>query len=238
MTDRSVIIGRSHDIHKRTEITLCFEGNYPMATDREQKKADRRAQILHAAAGGFAEKGYSNSTVDEIASAAGIAKGSVYNYFSSKQELFTELFTETLKQDEDRADQLIAREDITASEKLSRQMDDWRERFGEFQKIGRLVLEFWMSAAGQEEGPFVDTFNQIYMQWRQRLTGIFEQGGNEGEFQLQHGPEMAATVMMAIFDGISLQAMLGVGKPLDEDYLSVLKKVILNSVASGKEGSG
>jgi len=208
-----------------------------MATDREQKKTDRRAQILRAAAGVFAEKGYSNSTVDEIASAAGIAKGSVYNYFKSKQELFTELFTEILKKDEDRADELISRKDITASEKLSMQMEEWAVRFSEFQKIGKLVLEFWMSAAGQEEGPFVDTFNRMYLQWRKRLTGIFEQGENDEEFDLPFGPENAATVMMAIFDGISIQRMLGVGRNLDDEYLSILKKAVFGSVTMGEKGS-
>ncbi|MCX7823515.1 MAG: TetR/AcrR family transcriptional regulator [Syntrophobacterales bacterium] len=50
-----------------------------------------RELILSAALEIFAEKGYHDTTVDDIAKRAGIAKGSVYRYFPSKEALFNEL---------------------------------------------------------------------------------------------------------------------------------------------------
>src|SRR5712691_7077662 len=47
----------------------------------------RRTQILAAAALVFARKGFDRATVTEIARAAGLAEGSIYNYFRSKEEL-------------------------------------------------------------------------------------------------------------------------------------------------------
>ncbi|HHW40022.1 MAG TPA: TetR/AcrR family transcriptional regulator [Syntrophomonadaceae bacterium] len=52
---------------------------------REKTKS---AQIFEAAAGVFAEKGFHAATVEEIASRAGIGKGTVYEYFPSKEALF------------------------------------------------------------------------------------------------------------------------------------------------------
>lgn len=49
----------------------------------------RRSEIITAARSVFAQKGYSNATVDEIALAAGLAKGTIYVYFSSKEEIYT-----------------------------------------------------------------------------------------------------------------------------------------------------
>jgi AcrR family transcriptional regulator len=49
---------------------------------------ERPGQILDAAVEVFAEKGFSSATMDEIASAAGITKGTIYLYFPSKEELF------------------------------------------------------------------------------------------------------------------------------------------------------
>src|SRR2546430_12175443 len=46
-----------------------------------------RTQILAAAAVVFARKGFDRATVTEIARAAGLAEGSIYNYFRSKEEL-------------------------------------------------------------------------------------------------------------------------------------------------------
>lgn len=49
---------------------------------------ERRRQILLAAAEVFARYGYYETKVEDVALAAGIGKGTVYEYFRSKQELF------------------------------------------------------------------------------------------------------------------------------------------------------
>src|SRR6266550_4361663 len=48
----------------------------------------RTSEILEAARKIFAKKGFSDATVDDIANAAGVAKGTVYLYYSSKRELY------------------------------------------------------------------------------------------------------------------------------------------------------
>lgn len=48
----------------------------------------RPSQILDAAMDVFAEKGFRAATMDEIAAVAGITKGTIYLYFSSKEDLF------------------------------------------------------------------------------------------------------------------------------------------------------
>lgn len=49
---------------------------------------DKRERILHEAAALFAERGYNQTDVAELASRAGVAKGSIYNYFDSKEDLY------------------------------------------------------------------------------------------------------------------------------------------------------
>ena len=51
----------------------------------------RRTQILMGAAQVFAEKGFHRATTKEIATAAGISEGTIYNYFSNKRELLVAL---------------------------------------------------------------------------------------------------------------------------------------------------
>lgn len=58
------------------------------------RRGDTRHQILFAAAALMADQGFSATSVDEIAAAAGVAKGSVYYNFGSKDELFTTILTE------------------------------------------------------------------------------------------------------------------------------------------------
>src|SRR5919201_2936424 len=64
---------------------------------REQRN-DKRARILDAAVKVFAERGYFSSTVAEIARAAGVADGTIYLYFKSKDDLLLRLFEEKMTQ--------------------------------------------------------------------------------------------------------------------------------------------
>jgi TetR/AcrR family fatty acid metabolism transcriptional regulator len=62
---------------------------------REQRN-DKRSRILDAAVKVFADRGYFSSTVAEIARAAGVADGTIYLYFKSKDDLLFELFDEKM----------------------------------------------------------------------------------------------------------------------------------------------
>jgi AcrR family transcriptional regulator len=54
---------------------------------KEQMAETRRMQILIGAVEVFAEKGYHQATTKEIAKAAGVSEGTIYNYFANKREL-------------------------------------------------------------------------------------------------------------------------------------------------------
>ena len=57
-------------------------------TKQEVVAEFRSAEILDAARRVFARKGFAGASVDEIAEAAGLAKGTIYIYFHSKRELY------------------------------------------------------------------------------------------------------------------------------------------------------
>ena len=50
--------------------------------------AEKRQRVLLAAATLFAERGFAHTDMAELASRAQVAKGSLYNYFDSKEELY------------------------------------------------------------------------------------------------------------------------------------------------------
>jgi TetR/AcrR family fatty acid metabolism transcriptional regulator len=71
------------------------EGGTATLQAREQRN-DKRSRILDAAVKVFADRGYFSSTVAEIARAAGVADGTIYLYFKSKDDLLFELFDEKM----------------------------------------------------------------------------------------------------------------------------------------------
>jgi len=54
-------------------------------------KAERRQQILSAARGLFAKRGYHLTTIDDIVAQAGVARGTFYLYFEDKRAIFSDL---------------------------------------------------------------------------------------------------------------------------------------------------
>jgi AcrR family transcriptional regulator len=54
---------------------------------RERKKAEARSQIMSAAIGLFSRCGLDAVTIDEIAAAADVGKGTIYNYFAAKEDI-------------------------------------------------------------------------------------------------------------------------------------------------------
>src|SRR5580765_2147135 len=75
-------------IHSVPEMTR----GYKSAVAPRTTVSDKREAILRAAVKVFAKKGYFNSKVADIAAAAGIADGTVYLYFKSKDEILHSVF--------------------------------------------------------------------------------------------------------------------------------------------------
>ena len=67
-------------------------------TRKEREREFRRKEILSAAAKIFAEKGFTHATLDEIAGASEFGKGTLYNYFQSKEELYAAILENIFEQ--------------------------------------------------------------------------------------------------------------------------------------------
>lgn len=108
----------------------------------------RRDELLRIAAGLFAERGYRNTTVRDIADAAGILSGSLYHHFDSKESMVDEILSSFQAElfagyDEILASPAPAREKIEAAVRLSfRAIDEHHHEVAIFQneadQLGRM----------------------------------------------------------------------------------------------------
>ncbi len=69
-----------------------------MSANRIYKKAIRRESIIQAAIEIFSKKGFQAATISEIAQRAGVAEGSIYQYFKNKEDLFFSIPVEKTKE--------------------------------------------------------------------------------------------------------------------------------------------
>ncbi|TDD91096.1 TetR family transcriptional regulator [Actinomadura darangshiensis] len=66
----------------------------PVKSRRAEYKELTRGAVLQAAARLFAERGFAATTIDDVAEAARVSKGSVYYHFADKARLFEAVFTD------------------------------------------------------------------------------------------------------------------------------------------------
>ena len=194
---------------------------------------DKKQAILAGAYTVFHAHGYSASTVEQIAAEAGVAKGSVYNYFRSKEDIFWDLFAGQIDSDEADFDRLLA-EPISAVAKMSGYMDLWFRRAGEYERIGALTLEFWAAAArGDGSQRMGEMFMETYARWRGRIAGIVAQGIASGEFRPKIDPTRAAAFIMAAMDGLTVHTIMGLGVTIDDSFLVAMKRGTILALSGG-----
>jgi AcrR family transcriptional regulator len=141
----------------------------------------RTSEILAAARSEFASKGFANATVDGIADRAGIAKGTVYLYFPSKNELFLELLRQGILELHENARREInaaldARGKLRAFlhariEYCSRNREFFRIYYTEFLRM--------QARTGRERPEFQD----LYEEQARLLESIIETGIRSGQFR-------------------------------------------------------
>lgn len=90
----------------------------PKTGKRELQKEARRVAIIEAALEAFTSQGFTATRLDEVAVRAGIGKGTIYLYFSSKENLFEEVVRHTMFPVRDAAESFLAGFTGTASDLL------------------------------------------------------------------------------------------------------------------------
>ena len=68
---------------------------------------ERRKEILETAERLFLTKGYTKTTVNDILKEIGIAKGTFYHYFKSKEEVMDEIIMRIIKEDVTKAKRIV-----------------------------------------------------------------------------------------------------------------------------------
>ncbi len=66
-------------------------------TRKERERLFRKQEIIDASVKLFAGKGFKNTTLDEIAASSEFGKGTIYNYFSSKEEIYSAIVEDVSK---------------------------------------------------------------------------------------------------------------------------------------------
>ena len=91
-----------------------------IAERRQREKEQRRKEIKDAARKVFLEKGYTSSTINDIANGAQLSPATLYLYYKNKEELYTSLSVDILRLIEEEIQDLTRQDTVLSiEEKLS-----------------------------------------------------------------------------------------------------------------------
>jgi AcrR family transcriptional regulator len=104
--------------------SLTDKGRRPSEAKAKAGRAGREEEILEAAVDTFHAKGFAATSVDDIASTAGILKGSLYYYMDSKEDLLWRIVQEVHEDVEAIMRTALARSDLPPLERLGEYLRD------------------------------------------------------------------------------------------------------------------
>jgi TetR/AcrR family fatty acid metabolism transcriptional regulator len=169
-----------------------------------RRAGDKRERILRAAVKVFAKSGFFAARVSEVAKAAGVADGTIYLYFKSKDELLVSLF-------EDRVERLLAylREELPKLEGAPARF----RRIIELQ-LGLLegerdLAEVITVILRQSTKLMKEYAAPKFMAYLDAIARVVAEGQKAGDFRDDVAPHLVARATFGALDGIALTWALG-----------------------------
>jgi len=179
---------------------------------RERQRQEREDLILQAAEEVLTAKGYHDTSMDEIAARVGIAKGTVYLHFSSKEDLVFALFERDMQKFIQVVEATIA-STLSAQAKLGSIL---HYMYGElFSKRFQLLYALHDSAVSQTIfDPKKAYLHSLWERLTTSITALLEEGKRVGEFD----PTIPTVVLLATF--FSLISPHAYKRLADEEQMS------------------
>jgi len=193
------------------------------------KREVRREQILKIASALFSEKSYHDVTVEEIAGAVGVAKGTIYLYFPSKERLYLEILEDSFEAIESLLEREIAKSD-SAPVKLK--------------KVLRSIFEFYqmnldvLRILSRDETHLIREHFQFTEHWRLRRIKLYEKILEKGQRERSFRPMNTKLVAIIIFGLVrSVMFYYKIEKSASEISDGVFSVISEGILVSGQEGS-
>jgi TetR/AcrR family fatty acid metabolism transcriptional regulator len=170
---------------------------------RRANREDKRRRIIDAAVDVFADKGFFGARVSEIAERAGVADGTIYLYFKSKDEILISLFEEKMAEILERFVNMLSEVHDT-EEKMRRYIIEHLTLVAEQPRLMQvLTVELRQSARFMK-----DYAPHAFAKYLALVGSILEEGQKKGVFRKNLDPSIFRRALFGAIDEISLEWVL------------------------------
>lgn len=170
-------------------------------TVNENKRLERREAILKEAVVLFGETGYSNTTMSSLAKNVGITAGTIFQYFSSKEDLYFSAVLEPLEDIQKRAVSCLQQEespDILIKNLVNEQFN--------YIYLYTNELRLIQSVLGQPT-IFPELTRKVLKSTKQltdKIERVYSQGQRIGLFEKNFSPKVVSRAYISLLNGVGL----------------------------------
>jgi AcrR family transcriptional regulator len=175
---------------------------------KQVDRAAKRGAVLEAAIQLFARQGYAATRVDDVAREAGVAKGTVYLYFGSREELLVAAFDTFSKRSAAIVEE--ARQPGCAIDRLHTLVRSVLSMIADEPTLSRVLLDLW--SARRDTTPLID-MAATYRDYRTAIAALLRDGIAQGVVR-PDATEHHATVVVAAIEGCVVQWLADPSLPL------------------------
>jgi AcrR family transcriptional regulator len=159
---------------------------------------DKQRRVLDEARGEFAERGYLGASMNRLAARLGIAKGSIFKYFGSKEGLFSKVFAGAV---EHFSGFLRQARDETAGCPLTERLERLLTVGTDFVRTHPDIYRIYLKMLAGGDFPMRERFlGQVRALSAKFLTPIIEQAKASGELPASLDTALAVFVLDAVLD--------------------------------------
>ncbi|VXB68116.1 transcriptional regulator of unknown target [Bacillus sp. 349Y] len=181
---------------------------------------DRKKQIVDAATKSFSLFGYKATTMDQVAKLANVGKGTIYTFFSNKEELFDEIAFSLMNEMKGRAEEAIS-PNVTFSENVHNALFSMLE----YRKEHKLTIKLYQEAREMGTPAVSDALHKLEQMVVEFLSERISRA-IESKAIKPCDPEMTAFVMLKLYVALIFDWERERGE-LDKDEIANLFKLYL-----------
>ena len=168
----------------------------------------KRRQILDAAYTVFSRKGYHRATVDEIIALADTGKGTVYNYFVNKEQLFYTLIKERSTKFESELNDIAGLSEPSL-DKVQKAIKVFLDFYVENADLWRVLMHEMRGLGHEEPSSFTEAQREKYRERFRKTIGVLERILEEGIEQGTIRPCNAHKAAHGLFSVIVMMVFQG-----------------------------
>jgi AcrR family transcriptional regulator len=155
--------------------------NCPLKKRWERRKEARPQELLAAALDLFVERGFAATRLDDVAARAGVSKGTLYLYFTNKEELFKAVVRENVVPVLGEAEGIVESYEGSTIDLFRELVIGWWERIGATKLSGITKLMMAESSNFPEVAQFYH--DEVIQRGNAMFARMLERGISRGEFR-------------------------------------------------------